>query len=155
MSELVTTGRRSRRVEEQTENHLRRARLLAVLAGFLLCIPYHLATAQSARSVERVWIERSEALMEAAKGNADMAGFRRDVQAHREKLRELVAANKDAAPQKRQLHLSMVLINALLNSASECHAGGRVVCPAELMQQLQGQIKATYAQLNVIEGGTR
>jgi len=35
----------------------------------------------------------------------------------------------------------MILLNALLKSASDCHQGDRLICPAELIRQLDAQVK--------------
>lgn len=83
-----------------------------------------------------------------------MGDFRRDILEHRERLRSIVRSGKNAPPNLQQLHRSMVLTNALLNAASECHAGGRLVCPADLMQQLEAQVRADRAQLGAIESGS-
>jgi hypothetical protein len=102
-------------------------------------------------SAERAWIERAEALVAAAKGHANAAGFRRDVEEHRERLREIVRqAGPQPTPERRQLHVSMILLNALLKSASDCHQAGRVVCPADLIRQLDAQVKVAYAQLKAV-----
>jgi hypothetical protein len=47
----------------------------------------------------------------------------------------------------------MILMNALLHAASECHAGGRLLCPPELMQQIEHQLAAGFRQLGAIEKG--
>lgn len=102
-------------------------------------------------SAERAWIERAEALVAAAKGHANAAGFRQDVEAQRERLREIVRQEGPRPmPERRQLHVSMILLNALLKSASDCHQGGRVVCPADLIRQLDAQVKVVYAQLKAV-----
>jgi hypothetical protein len=113
------------------------------------------APAKSARSAERAWIERSAALAKAAKGHANVADFRRDIGEHRERLRDIVRAARNPPPNVLELQRSMILTNALLNAASECHSGGRLVCPADLMRQIEGQLKIDFAQLNAIERGAR
>jgi hypothetical protein len=101
---------------------------------------------------ERGWIERAEALVAAARGHAEAAGFQRDVQAHRERLRGIV---RDAGPEptseRRQLHASMVLLDALLKSASDCQQVGHVVCEANLIRRLDAQLEAARARLRAVE----
>lgn len=100
-----------------------------------------------------MWIERAETLVAAAKGHANAAGFRRDVETHRERLREIVRGEgPQPTPELRQLHVSMILLNALLKSASDCHQGGRVVCPADLIRQLDAQVKLVHGQLKAVQG---
>lgn len=104
-------------------------------------------------SAERAWIERAEALVAAAKGHANATGFRQDVEVQRERLREIVRQEgPQPTPERRQLHVSMILLNALLKSASDCHQGGRLVCPAELIQQLDAQVKVVHGQLKAVQG---
>lgn len=129
----------------------RKEQWLLVTAVFL-CLS---TTAWSAGGVaaERAWIERAEALVAAAKGYANAAGFRQDVEVQRERLREIVRQEgPQPTPERRQLHVSMILLNALLKSASDCHQGGRVVCPAELIRQLDAQVKVVHAQLKAVQG---
>lgn len=103
--------------------------------------------------MERAWFERSAALAKAARENASVVEFRRDILAHRETLREIVRANSNPPSEILQLQRSMILMNALLNAASECHSGGRVVCPADLMHRIDEQLKTGFAQLSAIELG--
>lgn len=113
------------------------------------------ATAWSAGGVaaERAWIERAEALVAAAKGRANAVEFRQDVEAQRERLREIVRQEgPQPTPERRQLHVSMILLNALLQSASDCHQGGRVLCPAELIRQLDAQVKTVQTQIKAVQG---
>ena len=60
--------------------------------------------------------------------------------------------NKSPPPPLLQLHRTMILTNALLNAASECHSGGRLMCPPDLMQQMEEQVRNAFAQLDAIEG---
>lgn len=83
-----------------------------------------------------------------------MAEFRRDIVAHRERLREIVRANPDVPPPVVQLQRSMILTNALLNAASECHSGGRIVCPADLLQRIDQQLRTTFEHLSAAERTT-
>lgn len=135
------------------DGRTRRLWVVASAASLLSCAWAHAAPTKLARPAERAWLERSAALIQAAKGNANVADFRRDVQAHRERLREIVRSSKNNPPALVQLQRTMIVTNALLNAASECHSGGRVVCPADLMQQLEERVRAGFAQLNAIEGG--
>jgi hypothetical protein len=105
-----------------------------------------------AASEERAWIERAEALVTAAKGHAEAAGFQRNVQAHRERLRGIVRrAGPEPTPERRQLHASLVLLDALLKSASDCQQAGHVVCEANLIRRLDAQLEAARAQLKAVE----
>jgi hypothetical protein len=101
---------------------------------------------------ERAWLERSESLARAAKAHANVADFRRDIGAHRERLREIVRAAKAPPAPLAELHRSMILMNALLHAAAECHAGGKLMCPPELMQQIEHQLTVGFGQLGVLEG---
>lgn len=131
----------------------RRRLLCAVPALLLIPASASLAARGKAPAVgERAWVERSQALARAAKEHADVADFRRDIVAHRERLRELVRARPDAAPAMVQLQRSMILTNALLNAASECHSGGRIVCPADLLQRIDQQLRVTLEHLRAAEG---
>jgi hypothetical protein len=104
-------------------------------------------------AAERAWIERAEALVVMAKGPANAALFRQDVETQRERLREIVRQEGPRpTPELRQLHVSMILLNALLKSAADCHQGGRLVCPAELIRQLDAQVKVVNQQLEAVQG---
>jgi len=108
--------------------------------------------AGDAASEERAWIGRAEALVTAAKGHAEAAAFQRDVQAHRERLRGIVRrAGPEPTPERRQLHASLVLLDALLKSASDCQQAGHVVCEARLIRRLDAQLEAARAQLKAVE----
>lgn len=136
-------------------SHARRLWIAAPAACLASWAPALVAApASKRRPAEHAWIERSAALVTAAKEHASVGDFRRDVLEHRERLRSIVRSGKNAPPNLQQLHRSMVLTNALLNAASECHAGGRLVCPADLMQQLEAQVRADRAQLGAIESGS-
>lgn len=124
----------------------RRLWVMAAAAWLLPGVSAGAARAQGAPGAERQWIERSAALAAAAKRHARVADFRRDIDEHRERLREIVrSAGSHPSPSVLQLHRSMILINALLHAAAECHAGGRLVCPADLMRQLDEQIASGLA----------
>jgi hypothetical protein len=104
-------------------------------------------------AAERAWIERAETLVAAAKGHAVAAEFQRDVEAQRARLREIVRQEgPQPTPELRQLHVSMILLNALLKSAADCHQGGRVVCPAQLLRQLDAQLNVVHGQLKGLQG---
>lgn len=103
--------------------------------------------------MERAWFERAAVLGKAAKAHASVADFRRDILAHRESLREIVRANPNPRSDILQLQRSMILMNALLHAAAECHSGGRVVCPADLIHRIDEQLKAGFGQLDAVEGG--
>jgi len=121
------------------------------MAAFL-CLS---TTAWSGEGVaaERAWIEHAGRLVAAAKGHANVAEFRQDVEAQRERLREIVRQEgSQPTPERRQLHVSMILLNALLKSASDCHQGGRVVCPAQLLRQLDEQVRLVQGQLKALQG---
>jgi len=111
------------------------------------------AWAGGAVAAESAWIERAKGLVAAAKGNANVAEFRQDVEVQRERLREIVRQEgPQPTPERRQLHVSMILLNALLKSASDCHQGGRVVCPVQLLRQLDAQVKLVQGQLKAVQG---
>lgn len=131
----------------------RRGLLAAASAWLLLpARPSLAARRKPAIAGERAWIERSHALAESARAHASVADFRRDIVAHRERLRELVRARPDAPAAMVQLQRSMILINALLNAASECHSGGRIVCPADLLERIDHQLRVTVEHLRAAEG---
>lgn len=130
-----------------------RRRLIVASAAIALHWPQVRATAAPAARPERAWVERSATLAKAAKEHADIADFRRDILAHRERLREIVRTNKNPPPEVLQLHRTMILTSALLSAASECHSGGRVVCPADLMYQIDEQVRTGFEQLKGVEGG--
>lgn len=128
-----------------------RSTRLVVCAGlfFYCAMP---VWAGDAAVEERAWIERAEALVAAAKGHAEAAGFQRDVLANRERLRGIIRrAGPEPTPQRQQLHALMVLLDALLKSASDCQRAGHVVCEANLIRQLDAQLAAAHAQLTAVE----
>lgn len=100
---------------------------------------------------ERSWFERSAVLAEAAKKHVSVAEFRRDIAAHRETLREIVRANRNPPTDILALQRSMIVMNALLNAASECHSGGRIVCPPDLLHRIDAQLRVGFAQLEAID----
>ncbi len=129
----------------------RRSMPVVVWAGLFFCWAMP-AWAGDAASDERAWIERAGALVAAAKDHAEAAGFQRDVQAHRERLRGIVRRPApEPAPERRQLHASMVLLDALLKSASDCQQAGHVVCEANLLRRLDAQLETARAQLKAVE----
>lgn len=128
----------------------RRVALLLVLLGLS-----SLAAADSV-AAERAWVDGAEALVAAARSHAEASRFQQDVQAHRERLRHIVRlAGPTPPPARRELHTAMILLNALLKSASDCHRGGRIVCPADLMRQLEAQVQTVRARLQALENEQR
>jgi hypothetical protein len=125
---------------------------MAPAAWLLPCVPAF-AARSGQRPGERAWMERSAALVSAVKARANVAEFRKDVQEHRERLREIVRAAGTPGAGLLELHRSMLLMNALLHAASECHAGGRVQCPPELLQQIEHQLDVGFRQLGALEKG--
>jgi hypothetical protein len=132
---------------------LRRLLVLAPAAWLLPCASASAAPTGQRRPAERAWMERSAALARAAKAHANVGDFRRDVQEHRERLRGIVRAAGKPAESVAELHRSMILMNALLHAASECHAGGRLQCPPELMRQIEHQLAVGFRQLGALEKG--
>jgi len=132
---------------------VRRLLVLAPAAWLLACAPAIAARTAPRHRGERAWMERSAVLVRAVKARANVADFRRDVQEHRERLRGIVRAAGKPGASLLELHRSMILMNALLHAASECHAGGRLLCPPELMQQIDHQLAAGFRQLGAIEKG--
>ena len=123
-----------------------------LVTAVLLCLSTTVWSAGGV-SAERAWTERAEALVVAAKGNGNATAFRQDVEVQRERLREIVRQEGPRpTPERRQLHVSMILLNALLKSASDCHQGGRLVCPAALIRQLDAQVTVVRGQLKAIQG---
>ena len=139
-------------VARKPECRSRRELILACGACLLACAALP-ATAKNARPAERGWIEQSSALVKAAKGHANVADFRHDVRRHHERLREIVRANRNPPPAVLRLHRTMILTFALLNAASECHSGGRLACPEDLMRNLEEQLRVGFEQLRVLEQG--
>lgn len=131
----------------------RRLWIVAPATCLLAWVPAFAGPAKNPLPAEREWIERSAALVISAKEHASVGDFRRDTLEHRERLRSIVRSGKGSSSALLQLHRSMILTNALLNAASECHSGGRLTCPADLMQQLEAQVRADRAQLGVVERG--
>lgn len=105
---------------------------------------------------ERRWLERSASLADAARQHAAVADFRGRIEEHREQLRRIVRSDDgNAAPAVLQLHRSMILVNALLHAAAECQVSGRLMCPADLMRQLDQQIAAGFVQVSAVEKAPR
>ncbi len=129
--------------------HERRIVMLAALV--LPGVGVAAGHAKPAKRIERVWFERSAALADAARRNVSVADFRRDIGAHRETLREIVRANRSPPADILTLQRSMILMNALLNAAAECHSGGRVVCPPDLLHRIDEQLREGFAQLEAID----
>ncbi len=134
-----------------TARSTRRQWIVASATFLLSWIVPCAAQAKNVRPAERAWIERSADLARAAKQHAIAADFQREIDAHRERLRQIVLANRNPPPRLLQLHRSMILTNALLNAAAQCHSGGRLLCPPELMLELEAQLRTAFAQLASLE----
>ena len=96
-------------------------------------------------AIERVraLVSFADRLVEAAySGKALASTYRIDVTYYRESLRDLVKDN-DVLPAAerlpRGLVMDMVRMAALLQSAAQCQTGRYIVCPPDLMSQLQRQ----------------
>ncbi len=124
---------------------------MAAATCLLAWIPVRQALAKRTLLAERAWIERSAVLAREAKEHASAADFRREIEAHRERLREIVRAIPNPPPGLLQLQRSMILTNALLNAASQCQSGGRLMCPADLMHDLEAELRTAFAQLGALE----
>jgi hypothetical protein len=99
--------------------------------------------AQSPLERRQVLVALSATLVEtaqSAKGHA--SAFRIDVAHYRESLRDLVKDN-DKLPERdrlpKPLVLDMVRMVGLLQSAAQCQTGRYIVCPPDLMSQLNRQ----------------
>jgi len=144
------TARWSERSRGSNPDRRRGARLV-IWAWVFFCWA-GAARAAGEAADEHAWIERAEALVAAAKGHAEAAGFQREVLAHRDRLRGIVRrAGPEPTPERRQLYASMVLLDALLKSASDCQQAGHVVCEANLIRRLDAQLEAARAQLKAVE----
>ena len=91
----------------------------------------------------RAMVALSATLVEtaqSAKGHA--SAFRIDVAHYRESLRDLLKDN-DKLPERdrlpKPLVLDMVRMVGLLQSAAQCQTGRYIVCPPDLMSQLNRQ----------------
>ncbi|HXZ49497.1 MAG TPA: hypothetical protein VEG27_10775 [Usitatibacter sp.] len=130
----------------------RRLWITAFAAGLLPGLVRAGPPAPGLRTAERRWLERSAELAGEAQRHAVATDFRREIEAHREELRAIVRNDGEKTPASvQQLHRTMILVNALLHAAAECHQGGRLVCPADLMRELVGQVGQGFAQLDAIE----
>ncbi len=130
---------------------LRRVKCWCIAAAAVFICVSAPAWAAGKVSPEGAWIKSATALVAMAKGHSPAAGFEWEVEESRERLREIVRqAGPHPAPQRQQLFVSMILLNALLESATKCHQGGVVVCSANLIWQLDAQVKAASAQLKAL-----
>lgn len=121
-----------------------------MVAAVLICVSEPSWSAGNV-SAERGWIKHAETLVAMAKGHADAAGFEWAVEQSRQRLREIVGrAGPHPAPARRQLYVSMILLNALLESAAKCQQAGHVVCSTNLIWQLDSQVKTANAQLEAM-----
>ena len=93
----------------------------------------------------------SQSLVDRARGGrADAVRFRIDAKLYRETLRRLMLGSYDAEsvpPISTSLYLQMVRMAALLNAAAECKTGRYIICPVELMRQLDSQQKILNVSL--------
>lgn len=122
-----------------------------VTAAVLACVSAP-AWAASKLSAEGAWIKGAAELVAMAKSHSSEAGFQWEVEESRQRLRQIVLqAGPHPAPKREQLFVSMIMLNALLESATKCHQGGLVVCSANLIWQLDAQVKAASAQLKALE----
>lgn len=81
---------------------------------------------------------RSTLLVQAAKsGDAEATQFRIDTTLYREMLRALIRDHGAQMPS--DLKMDLVRMSALLSAAADCKTGRYIVCPADLMRQLQTQ----------------
>jgi hypothetical protein len=116
--------------------------LVILLMGL---VPVSVLAADPVAEERLAWVEQAGALVEAAdSGSAEARAFQREVRASREALRELV---REASPEDRGQYQSMILMVALLDAAAACHRGGYIVCPPDLMRQMQAQMARLRAQL--------
>ena len=123
---------------------------IAAMAAIVVCLSTD-ARATGGASAERAWINGAATLVTMAKSHTAEAGFQWEVEQSRERLREIVLqAGPHPTPQRKQLFVAMIMLNALLESASECHEGGVMVCPATLIWQLNAQVKTALAQLKAM-----
>lgn len=109
---------------------------------------------------ERAWVEEASRLVQlAGTSNADAVQYKRDVLASRKHLRALMppgpnyysgGSNNPPSP-RQQLLSSMVVLDALLKSASACQTVGRIVCPASLMSQLHATLASVRSNLDAYE----
>ena len=92
----------------------------------------------------------------SAKANASQ--FRIEVTFYREGLRELMRDNRKIAESNARLPehalVDMVRMSALLHSAAECKTGRYIVCPAELMRNLESQQQLLWQQWQTIKANT-
>ncbi len=106
--------------------------------------------------------EVSDRLVKAARSaQAEASPFRIDVTLYRESLRELMLSNREIEQDEKRIpqHMlvNMVRMSALLHSAAECKTGRYIVCPPELMKQLEAQqqlLSAEFAQYRATAQGT-
>lgn len=93
---------------------------------------------------------------QSAKGHA--SAFRIDVAHYRESLRDLIKDN-DKLPERdrlpKPLVLDMVRMVGLLQSAAQCQTGRYIVCPPDLMSQLNRQQAIMEQGLAAVPAGGR
>lgn len=131
--------------------HGRSSRYVLVLLWLCVLLGSSAATAAADLDREAQWVERAAELVQAAGSRqADAVEFNRDVAEMRSELGALVRGDT-AGPQA--LYQQMVLMVALLESAAACQSGGRIVCPVELMLQMNNQIRQLKAHLGELGVG--
>lgn len=124
---------------------MRRRVALWMVSLFLCLLPGISMAASLVPEDERAWINEAGEMVEAAdSGRAEALAFRRQVQASRESLREMVRASD---PDDRERYQHMILMVALLDAAAACHRGGYIVCPPDLMRQMRAQLARLQAQI--------
>lgn len=124
---------------------MRRRVALWMMALFLCLLPGISMAVSQVPEDERAWINEAGEMVEAAdSGRAEALAFRRQVQASRESLREMVRASD---PDDRERYQHMILMVALLDAAAACHRGGYIVCPPDLMRQMRAQLARLQAQI--------
>ncbi|MDH3560238.1 MAG: hypothetical protein OEN52_04710 [Gammaproteobacteria bacterium] len=93
--------------------------------------------------VEELNGDSARLIVAARSAQAKVTSFRINVTIYRESLRTLMLSNREIALDKNRIPqsilINMVRMSALLHSAAECKTGRYIVCPPELMSQLQSQ----------------
>ncbi|MCO6411291.1 MAG: hypothetical protein J5I92_00975 [Thiogranum sp.] len=121
----------------------------ALVAAWLLSQP-GLPAAAMTGPAESQWLNQTAGLIEAARTRAPVGEFRERVIAQREWLRDIVRAGQ-GRDELRALHVNLVLLQTLLQSAADCHQAGRILCPPDLMRQLEAQLARARSGLTILE----
>lgn len=122
----------------------------AIMAATLLAAPGKALPTDTGTTAAHIWLEQASQLVDAARDRAPAGAFRKRVIAAREQLRGIVRAGQ-ARADLHELHINLVLLQSLLQAASDCHRGGRVLCPPSLMRQLDTQLAAARTRLSALE----